>query len=80
MVDKRLQALKYLSLVTQIGFTMSVPIVLSLIFGNWLDEKIGTSPLFLILFMLIGVYTGFRNSYQLIMKQYKDRKKDNNDR
>lgn len=56
-----------LALVTQFGITMIVPIFLCSFLGWFLDEKLGTSYLFVLLFF-IGALAGFRNIYILSKK------------
>lgn len=65
-----------LSLVTQLGVTMIVPILICTLVGNYLDEKINTSPLFMIILLLLGVAAAFRNLFYHTHKQMK--KEDKN--
>lgn len=67
---------KYLSLVSQIGFTMAIPIFAMVFIGNWLDKLIGAHGIVLILCILAGVYMAFRNMYSLVMKNIDDDDKD----
>lgn len=59
--------LKNLGLVTQIGLLMAIPIFLCVFGGIWLDERFGTSPLFLIIFILLGVAAAFRNLFVTVL-------------
>ena len=43
-----------LIMVSQMGVTSLVCIMLSLLIGFWLDRWLGVSPLFLIIFSLLG--------------------------
>lgn len=58
----------YFSLVTQIGLTMVASVLIGFFGGMYLDRWLGTGFLFLILLTLIGVASGFRGAYLLIMK------------
>lgn len=71
----RMDYLKNLGLITQVGLLMAIPIFLCVFGGIWLDERFGTSPLFLIIFILLGVLSAFRNMYVTIMAQVDHTKK-----
>lgn len=45
----------------QLGLTMIVPIVGGVLLGNFIDKKLSTSYLFLIICIVIGVLAAFRN-------------------
>ena len=51
----RFENLKDLYLVSSIGVQLVVSIFIGLAFGIYLDSKIGTSPLFTIIFLLFGM-------------------------
>lgn len=70
------KVLKYLSLVSQIGLIMSIPIFAGVFLGNLVDTKLGTNGIFLILFILMGVYIAFRNLYVTIMRRIDADQKD----
>lgn len=67
---------KYLSLVSQIGFVMAIPIFGMVFIGNWLDKLIGAHGIVLILCILAGVYMAFHNMYYLVMKNIGNDRKD----
>ena len=67
---------KQLALVTQIGLLMAIPIFFSIFIGYWLDNKFDTSPLFLVIFILVGVYAAFRNLFVTVLKKMDPGKKD----
>lgn len=64
-----------LALVTQFGITMLVPIFLCSFMGWFLDERLGTSFLFVVLFF-IGALAGFRNIFVLSKKISESKDKD----
>lgn len=43
-----------ISLGSALGFLTALPLILFLFFGLWLDKKFNTTPLFLILFIVLG--------------------------
>ena len=51
----------------ELGFAIAIPLVGFLLFGLWLDRKIGTTPLFMILFLLAGLITVAIEVKQLIL-------------
>ena len=61
---------KTLALFSQIGITMLVPIFIMLGLGIWLDRCLGIHSI--IVFLLLGVITGCRNCFILLMKFVKE--------
>ena len=60
------------------GTTLVVAMMASapLLGGWWLDEKVGTSPLFLILGIFLGSGAGFYNLYKTLVDGEEKRKKE----
>ncbi len=58
-----------LTMVTQFGINMLVPIFLCSFIGIYIDKKIGTSYWVIILFF-VGALAGFRNVYMFAKKIY----------
>ena len=69
-----MEALKYLSLISQVGFTMVTPILLCTFLGMKLEERFHFP--FTLIFMLIGVISGCMSGYRLIMNSLKKMEKD----
>lgn len=69
----RREIIKALSLVTQIGMSMIMPIIMCLFVGIFLDKLVGTAPLFILIFVFLGVGGGFRNVYIMTKSFYKDK-------
>ena len=65
----RKEILKALGLLTQIGISMLVPILISVFIGSLIDKFFGCSPVFLIIFIIMGVIASFRTLY-MITKEY----------
>ncbi len=55
-----------LTLVTQVGLTMVVTLVLCLLLGLWLDSLLHTSPLLTLVFSLIGIVAGTIGVYRMV--------------
>jgi ATP synthase protein I len=59
----------YFGLVTQLGLTIIVTILVGLGIGIVLDKFVGTKGVCTVLFLLIGIGAGFMNAYREIMRQ-----------
>ncbi|NTU70019.1 AtpZ/AtpI family protein [bacterium] len=58
--------------ILEIGYEISIPLVLCVIAGVWLDKKFGTLPLFLLLGIFISLFaTGF-GIYKVLKKFLKE--------
>ncbi|PKM95324.1 MAG: F0F1 ATPase subunit [Firmicutes bacterium HGW-Firmicutes-1] len=68
-------ALKNLSLLSQVGFLMAIPIIGCILLGSYLDGLLGTNIIFLIVFTILGVMAAFRNLYVLSVKKNPSGKK-----
>ncbi|WP_432406980.1 AtpZ/AtpI family protein [Wukongibacter sp. M2B1] len=63
-----------LAFVTQIGLMMAIPIILSVFIGNYIDEKLGTGSIFLLIFIGLGVASSFLNLYKIMNRLLNKRK------
>ena len=70
-----MKGLKNLALVSQIGFTIITPILLGVYIGTKLDKWLKPSAVFLTIFIVMGVISGFLNAYKIIAKLNLDEKK-----
>lgn len=61
-----------LTLITQFGISMLVPIFLCSFLGIFLDRKFGTQFCMIILFF-VGALAGFRNIYHMAGTIYKEK-------
>ena len=50
-----------------VGIQFAIAIVLFAFGGNWLDERVGSSPLFLILGVFVGGAAAFYTMYRKLM-------------
>lgn len=73
------KSIKALSLVTQFGLQMAIPIFLCIFVGNFLDNWLNTGVLFLLIFTVMGVLAAFRNLYVTGMKFAKRDRKDSDE-
>lgn len=60
------KALENVALVTQIGISMMTPIFICILLGNFIDKKLNnSSPIFLMIFTVLGVATSFVSLFKL---------------
>lgn len=55
-----------LGLVTSIGLNWAAAILIGLFGGRWVDGRLHTGPLFLLLGLLLGMAAGFWGSLKLL--------------
>ena len=72
--------LQNLALVSQIGIIMVIPIVAGVYAGGFVDKHFKTQGVFLIIFILLGVGTSFRNVYTIFMQKIKEYENDDSPR
>jgi hypothetical protein len=60
--------LGYLLLFTEIGVTLLVTTLLGVFAGLWLDEQLGTDPLFAMLGFFAGAGSGTYGIYKLVSR------------
>ncbi len=65
-----------LALLSQLGIAMAVPIFGCMLVGNWIDEATGKSPLWLVVFIVLGVGAAFRNLFHIMTKEIKKGDRD----
>ncbi len=63
--------MKAISMLTQVGISMFVPIFLCILIGKYLDKVCETGILFLIIFIILGVGAAFRTLYMMTVYKYK---------
>jgi ATP synthase protein I len=66
--------IKLLGLVSTMGISMALAIVIAIAIGYYLDKWFQTSPLFFLIFMILGIVAGFRNLYVIMKRAEKDLK------
>lgn len=55
---------------------MALPIIGSIFLGHFVDQKAGTNGIFLLIFILMGIYIAFRNLFVMALKKTDQDKKD----
>lgn len=51
------------ALASSMGLSMVLATVMGLLFGYWLDGRLGTRPIFLLVFLFMGIGAGFKNIF-----------------
>ena len=51
------------------GLQFAISIILFLLAGQWLDRKLGTSPLFLMILVFVGAGASFYSIYRKLTEQ-----------
>ncbi len=54
---------KYMSLGLSFGLTMAITVYFLYRGGQWLDDRLGTGPLFMFLGVILGIVTVFKRLY-----------------
>ena len=67
-MNNKFQIFKNLALITQIGLIFIISILFSIFLGNIIDGIFNTNNIFKIIFILVGVVSGFVSVYKIIMK------------
>lgn len=75
--DQR-STMRTLTLISQVGISMLVPIFLCFFAGLFIDKKLGTNFIMIIGFF-VGAVSGFRNAYVLVMRTMKNNDRDDDD-
>jgi F0F1-type ATP synthase assembly protein I len=60
-----------------IGWYISLSIVLGVMAGRWLDEKLNTEPLLMIIGLFIGIFVAFYGVYRVLPRLNKNSSKGN---
>lgn len=66
--DKPSEAMVLFGNVATIGMQLVVATFVGLAMGYFLDKWLGTGPWMLIIFLLLGIVTGFRDVYREAMR------------
>jgi ATP synthase protein I len=62
-----------------VGLELGVAVVISLLFGMWLDRKLGTQPWLMLAFLVIGLVAGFRNVMRAVKRAEKAAEREDGD-
>lgn len=68
-------AIGLLSLVSQLGLMVVIPILGGALLGNYIDEKFKTTPIFLIILLILGIGGAFSGVYKTVIVYTKTKRK-----
>ena len=69
MDDNKKDLLKTMGMVSSMGISIAVAIVIGIFIGRQLDNWFGTGPWFFFLFLFFGIAAGFRNVYIITQRE-----------
>lgn len=61
-------AAEMLSLISQLGIMVLVCVFGCFFIGKFIDSKLNTEPIFMLIFLALGVASGFNSVYRLLRK------------
>ncbi len=77
MTEKKSGIMKYMKY-SVIGIEMAASVVVGGLIGYWLDTKLGTDPWMFIIWLICGLFAGFRSLYRISKQYLKESKEDEN--
>ncbi|BCA78347.1 AtpZ/AtpI family protein [Desulfuromonas sp. AOP6] len=79
MAKDRSQLIKSVGFLSSVGISMVASTFIGLAMGYYLDRWLGTSPWLTLIFLLLGIVSGFRNIYILTNRELKRQEMENQD-
>lgn len=79
-MNKKFKMMANLALLSQVGISMIVPIFGGVFLGHWLDEKVGTKFIFLLIGVVMGISVAFSTLFKMTSKGLNSRKNDKDKR
>ncbi len=76
MADDKRQLIKSLSFLSSLGISMVAASFIGLFIGIYLDKWLGTSPWMTLIWLGIGIISGFRNIFILTRRALRDIEQD----
>lgn len=80
MDEEKRNLLKTLGVVSSMGISVVLAIVMGVLFGRFLDDRLGTKNIFFFIFLFIGIIAAFRNIYIIIGKEIRNSESGGNKR
>ncbi len=71
MEEEKKRLLKALGMISTMGISVAVAIIIGVFIGRQLDKWFGTAPWFFFIFLLFGIVAGFRNIYIIAGREIK---------
>lgn len=80
MDEEKRSLIKTIGLVSSMGISMALAIIIGVVIGRQLDKWLGTHPWFFFIFLFFGIAAGFRNIYIIAGREIRKDGEDNNKR
>jgi ATP synthase protein I len=80
MDDEKRKLLKTLGVVSSMGISVVLAIAMGVIFGRFLDDRLGTNNIFFFIFLFIGIIAAFRNIFVIIGREIRNSESGENRR
>ncbi|WP_026477367.1 AtpZ/AtpI family protein [Alkaliphilus transvaalensis] len=74
-MGKKNHPLANVALITYLGISMVTPILVGLFLGRWLDRRFNTEPLWLLVFIVLGIGGAFGNLFRVATKNIPKKRK-----
>ncbi len=71
MDENKKSLIKTLGVVSSMGISVALAIVIGIVIGRQLDKWLGTAPWFFFIFLFFGIAAGFRNIYIIAEREIK---------
>lgn len=55
------------AVVLGIGWYVAICIIIGVVAGSWLDDKVGTKPIFSVIGLALGSFTGTYGAYRMLL-------------
>ena len=79
MAEDKRQLFKTLGFLSSVGISMVASTFIGLAMGYYLDKWLDTSPWLTLIFLGLGIVSGFRNIYILTGRELKRQQEENQD-
>ncbi|PLY01161.1 MAG: magnesium transporter [Desulfuromonas sp.] len=76
MSEERQQLFKTLGFLSSVGISMVVSTFIGLAMGYYLDKWLQTSPWLTLIFLVLGIISGFRNIFILTSRELKRQQRE----
>lgn len=76
MAEDNKQLFKSLGFLSSVGISMVAATFIGLAMGYYLDKWLGTSPWLTLIFLLLGIVSGFRNIYILTSRELRRQERE----
>ena len=76
MAEDKRQLFRTLGFLSTVGISMVAATFIGLAMGHYLDKWLGTTPWMTLIFLLLGIVSGFRNIFILTSRELRRQQAD----